>query len=117
MEIGKNIKHMRERFKMEQQELADRLNISNKTVSSWECGRTEPRMGMIEAMCEVFGCTKTELIDGETPAEDFTPNHVLLYAQILSELPEEQRDEVMNFIDYLKTKERPSPSHGMNEGD
>ena len=50
---------------MEQSDLAERLHISNKTVSSWECGRTEPRMGMIENMCKVFGCQKTDLIDGE----------------------------------------------------
>lgn len=54
---------------MEQSDLAKRLNISNKTVSSWECGRTEPRMGMIEAMCQVFGCQKTELIDGNIKSD------------------------------------------------
>ena len=63
--IGDNIRKYRQAAKMEQSDLAERLHISNKTVSSWECGRTEPRMGMIEAMCQVFGCQKTELIDGE----------------------------------------------------
>lgn len=63
-EIGKRIKAMRIERGMEQAELAEKLHISNKTVSSWECGRTEPKMGMIEGMCKVFGCQKTELIDG-----------------------------------------------------
>lgn len=62
--IGDNIRKYRQGLSMEQSELAERLHISNKTVSSWECGRTEPRMGMIESMCKVFGCQKTDLIDG-----------------------------------------------------
>lgn len=68
MNIGKNIKLYRNSLKMEQKDLAKLLCISDKTVSSWECGRTEPRMGMIERMCEIFGCGKLDLIDG-----NFTP--------------------------------------------
>jgi len=67
--IGDNIRKYRQAANMEQSDLADRLHISNKTISSWECGRTEPRMGMIEAMCQVFGCQKTELIDGKTDVD------------------------------------------------
>ena len=63
MNIGENIKKQREKFGMEQQELADKLGISNKTVSSWECNRTEPRMGMIEAMCKVFNCDIGDLVE------------------------------------------------------
>lgn len=62
--LAQNIKDQRIKNHMEQSDLAKRLNISNKTISSWECGRTEPRMGMIEDMCAIFGCTKQELLDG-----------------------------------------------------
>ena len=62
--LAQNIKAQRIKNHMEQSELASKLHISNKTVSSWECGRTEPKMGMIEDMCNVFGCTKQELLDG-----------------------------------------------------
>lgn len=65
MNIAENIRKYRKMYHMEQQDLAYQLHISDKTVSSWECGRTEPRMGMIEAMCEIFRCDKSELIDGE----------------------------------------------------
>lgn len=68
MNIGNNIKKMRKALNMEQSELAVKLNVSNKTVSSWECGRTEPKMDMIEAMSTIFGIKKSELLE-----DDFTP--------------------------------------------
>jgi len=73
MNIAENIRKYRKMYHMEQQDLAYQLHISDKTVSSWECGRTEPRMGMIEAMCEIFRCDKSELIDGE-PTQSKTMN-------------------------------------------
>ena len=48
MSIAENIRVMRISNNMEQKELARLLEVSNKTVSSWECGRTEPKIGMIE---------------------------------------------------------------------
>lgn len=68
MDIGKNIKTMRKALNMEQSELAKRLNVSNKTISSWECGRTEPKMDMIEKLSVIFGLKKSELLE-----ENFSP--------------------------------------------
>jgi len=69
MNIGENIRLLRQAHKMEQRDLADRLHISDKTVSSWECGRTEPKMGMIEEMAVIFGISKCEIIDGPGPVQ------------------------------------------------
>lgn len=63
MSIADNIRRLRISKNLEQKELAKMLDVSNKTVSSWECGRTEPKIGMIEKMAEIFGCSKTDLID------------------------------------------------------
>lgn len=78
MGIGENIKRFRQAFNMEQKDLADKLHISDKTVSSWECGRTEPKMGMIEDIAEAFGVTKTDLIEGKIYQSFDTPNEFLL---------------------------------------
>lgn len=67
--VSENIKRVRTEKHMDQKDLADKLNVSNKTVSSWECGRTEPKMGMIEKLCQALGCTKADLI--ESPAKTF----------------------------------------------
>ena len=70
MKIGKNIKAIRVSQKMEQKELANRLHISNKTISSWECDRTEPNIGMFEKIAEALNVTKMELLEGRKKAPD-----------------------------------------------
>ena len=70
MKIGKNIKAIRVSQKIEQKELASRLHISNKTVSSWECDRTEPNIGMFEKIAEALNVTKMELLEGKKKSQD-----------------------------------------------
>ena len=70
MKIGKNIKSIRILQNMEQKDLAEKLHLSNKTISSWECDRTEPNIGMLEDIAEALNVTTAELI--ETDADGLT---------------------------------------------
>ncbi len=54
---------------MTQEQLAERLNISNKTVSKWETGKCMPDYGIIKSLCEILGVTVSELMDGEEEKE------------------------------------------------
>ena len=60
--IGDNIKKVRESRGLKQSELAELVKVSDKTVSSWEINRTEPKMGMIEKICQALNCKKTDII-------------------------------------------------------
>ena len=62
MSIGDNIKKWREYRKLKQSELAEMLGVSDKTVSSWEINRTEPKMGMVEKISSSLHCKKTDII-------------------------------------------------------
>lgn len=62
MDIGGNIKKLRLMHGMEQKDLAKLLHVSDKTISSWETNRTQPKMEMIEAMCVVFKCQKSDFL-------------------------------------------------------
>lgn len=64
MDIGARIKFYRRQNDMEQKDLANLLGVSNKTISSWETNRTEPKMEMIEKMCQIFNCRKSDFVDG-----------------------------------------------------
>lgn len=62
MSIGDNIKKLRENKGWKQIELAQKIGVSDKTISSWEINRTEPKIGMIEKLCEVLKCKKTDIV-------------------------------------------------------
>ena len=66
MSIGNNIKKWREIRNLKQSELAELVGVSDKTVSSWEINRTEPKMGMVEKISTALNCKKTDIIGEDT---------------------------------------------------
>ena len=61
---GAVIKELRDKHHMTQVELADRLNVSDKTVSKWETGRGYPDISLLEPIAGVFGVSIPELMSG-----------------------------------------------------
>ena len=61
---GAVIKELRDKHHMTQAELADRLNVSDKTVSKWETGRGYPDISLLEPIAGVFGVSIPELMSG-----------------------------------------------------
>lgn len=62
---GAMIRSLRENRKMTQQQLAERMNVSDKTISKWETGRGYPDITMIEPLSDVLGVSIIELFQGE----------------------------------------------------
>lgn len=63
--IGAFIAALRRANGMTQRELADRLNVSDKTVSRWERDDGAPDISLIPAIAEIFNVTCDELLRGE----------------------------------------------------
>ncbi|MBR6380845.1 MAG: helix-turn-helix domain-containing protein [Lachnospiraceae bacterium] len=62
---GKFIAQIRKEQSMTQKELADRLGISDKTVSKWETGNGMPDVSMLQPLCEILGVNLNELLSGQ----------------------------------------------------
>lgn len=62
---GPMIKRLREEKKITQQQLADKMNVSDKTISKWETGRGIPDISLIEPLAEALGISVIELFAGE----------------------------------------------------
>ncbi len=52
-----------------QREVAERLGVSNKTVSSWERGTVLPDILLLPAIAELYGVTADEILAGERREE------------------------------------------------
>jgi len=61
---GAVIKELREKNRMTQAELAEKLNVSDKTVSKWETAKGFPDISLLEPIAEAFGVSITELLSG-----------------------------------------------------
>ena len=68
--IGNFIGKKRKELNLTQAQLAEKLGVSNKTVSKWENGKCMPDYGVIQPLCTELGVTVSELMDGEEQAQD-----------------------------------------------
>lgn len=60
--IGKNIKKKRSENGITQDQLAEKLNVTRQTISSWEMGRTQPDVDMLGKLADALEVTVEELI-------------------------------------------------------
>lgn len=63
--IGKFISALRKANGMTQKEFGEKLFVSDKTVSRWECDESTPELSLIPSIAEIFGITTDELLRGE----------------------------------------------------
>ena len=68
--IGNFIAKKRKEKNMTQATLAERLGVSNKTISKWETGKCMPDYSVIEPLCKELDITVAELLDGEEKADN-----------------------------------------------
>lgn len=96
--IGSYIAQKRRAKNLTQEQLAEKLGVSNKTISKWENGKCMPDYSIIQKLCDALGVTLPELMDGEDAAD----SSVRVYddAQILDLLRRTQELERQKGILY-----------------
>ena len=63
---GAMIRRLRERKSMTQQQLAEKLNVTDKAVSKWETNRGYPDISLVEPLADALGVSVIELFSGES---------------------------------------------------
>ncbi len=84
--IGKFIAECRKSKKITQQELAERLGVSDRTIGNWENGRNMPDLSLFKPLCNELGISLNDLISGEKVKE--------------KEYQEKFEENIVNAIDY-----------------
>ncbi len=63
--IGKFIAECRKKQKLTQQELAEKLDLTYKAVSKWECGKGLPDVSLYEPLCKILKISLNEFFAGQ----------------------------------------------------
>lgn len=71
--IGSFIAALRKANGLTQKQLAEKLNVSDKSVSRWERDECAPDLSLIPVIAEIFGVTSDELLRGQRAAPDAIP--------------------------------------------
>ena len=65
VQTGRLIAELRKKQGFTQQQLADKLNLSNKTISKWESGSGCPDISNLPVLAEALEISVDELLNGE----------------------------------------------------
>ena len=70
--VGNFIRDKRKEKELTQLELAEKIFVSEKTISKWETGKGFPDTSLIVPLCEVLEISANELLSGEEIKDDKT---------------------------------------------
>ena len=70
IKIGKFISERRKAVGLTQLQLAERLNITDRAISKWECGRAMPDSSIMLELCDILQITVNDLLCGEVVKVD-----------------------------------------------
>ena len=75
IKTGRFIAEQRKAHGMTQRQLAEKLSVSDKTVSKWECGNGLPEVSLMLPLCELLSINVNELLSGEKLDADSYKQH------------------------------------------
>ncbi len=88
--IGKFIAKCRKDKKITQEELAEKLGVTNRSVSRWENGINMPDLSLFKPLCDELGITINEFLSGEKISK--------------ADYQEKFEENMINTIDYTNKK-------------
>lgn len=86
METRESIKRLRQARNWTQEQLAEKLGVARSTVTQWESGWSQPRMGMVRKLADVFGVTPSAVI-GDTDSLSKSDKRISIVAGPASTVP------------------------------
>ena len=67
--IGSFLKELRKEIGITQEEFAEKLDVSSRTISRWETGTNMPDISLLVNIAEIFNVSISEIINGERKSE------------------------------------------------
>ena len=94
VKTGKLISELRKQQGLTQQQLADKLSLSNKTISKWESGSGSPDLSNLAILADALGVSVDELLRGELNRVEAKQNSGISEGNVSKkELTPEQKKE------------------------
>ena len=90
IKIGKYIAENRKKKNMTQEQLAEKIGVTSKTISRWENGNYMPDISLLKPLSEELGITLNDLLSGEKVEKE--------------KYQEKLEENIINTIDYSSKK-------------
>lgn len=108
--FSKNLKQALADKGKTQIELAKYVGVSEPAVTNWVQGIKLPRMDKVDKICEFLNIKRSDLLDESKPKSlqdlDTTGINRIAAKYVGEEFTEEALEEIQNFIDFVKSKNK-----------
>ncbi len=95
--IGSFLKALRKEKGITQEQFAEELNVSGRTVSRWETGSNMPDISLLVDIAEFFDVSIPEIINGERKSESME-KEVKEVAEVLSDYAEKEKARLLKRV-------------------
>lgn len=95
--IGAFIATLRKEQNLTQEQFAEKLGVSNRSVSRWENGKTLPDISLMQCICDITGVTLSELLSGARHDPSTERNDSLLLMLSLWDREKTAKTKTLNF--------------------
>ena len=96
--IGKFLKELRKKKGLTQEQIAEKFNVSNRTISRWENGNNMPDLDILIEISDYYEVDLREILNGERKSENMdkemkeTVLRAVDYTNAEAELPDKKQD-------------------------
>ncbi len=120
--FSKRLRYYLSKYNITQVELAKRLGVGTTSVYNWCNGIKTPRMDKVDAMCNLFHCKRSDLIEEksaddtvhyylneetrEIAQEAFENPELRMLFKVARDIPPERLRAHIEFMKTLKAQER-----------
>lgn len=126
--FSKRLRYYLNKYDITQVELAKRLGVGTTSVYNWCNGIKTPRMDKVDAMCDLFHCNRSDLIEEksaddsdhyylneetrEIAQEAFENPELRTLFKVARDIPPERLRAHIEFMKTLKAQERGESDEG-----
>ena len=97
IKVGAFLKDLRKEKGITQEQLAEKLGVSGRTISRWETGNNMPDISLLVEIAEFFDVSIPEIIKGERKSEDMK-EETKEVAETMSDYARAEKEQLLKSI-------------------
>jgi transcriptional regulator with XRE-family HTH domain len=107
MKFNEKIKTLRKAANMNQQELADKINVHVTHLSKIENGHLLPSIDIVQRLMKVFAISADQLLnDNENSVVNIQNHEMNEQLMLINQLDEDEKNALIKIINSMLTKKR-----------
>ena len=94
--FSKKLNYYLTKYDMTQLELSKKLNVGTTSVSNWCRGIKSPRMDKVDAMCKIFNCKRSDLMEDKDESQSTNSVTINVLGRVAAGIPLDAIEEIID---------------------